>query len=230
MALLDQQNKVIYWDEVNWQWLPFVVIRSSKGKSYFFLKHNNTSAYITSRGEIVSYLLKEGYTLSPISNLGISEVSLGCYMYEGKIYKRDEGVYLKNLSGLLSLISGKSLSTISKRLKGMGEVRNDSQVRLILSRKGAIEFKGKIYDSYSELAKEINIHPSYISRKLSEGLTLDEIVSEHNNKWVDHLGNRYHLLGDMLAYWGVQRRTYAERRKRGWSLEESLTGKRKKNK
>lgn len=30
MALLDNVNKVIYWDEVNWQWLPFIVFRGSK--------------------------------------------------------------------------------------------------------------------------------------------------------------------------------------------------------
>ena len=30
MALLDNVNKVIYWDEVNWQWLTFIVFRGSK--------------------------------------------------------------------------------------------------------------------------------------------------------------------------------------------------------
>lgn len=230
MALLDTLNSIIYWDEVNWQWLPFVVIRSANGKSYFFLKHKNFSAYVTSRNEVVSFLLKEGYMLSPISNLGVSEVSLGCYLYDDRLYKRDGGAPLKNLSRLLSLISGKSLSNISNRLKGVGEIKDDSQLRLLLSRKGAIEFKGKLYNSYSELAKEFNIHPSYISRKLSDGLTLEEVVSEHNTRWVDHLGNHYNLLGDMLDYWGVQRRTYGERLKRGWSLEEALTGERKKNK
>lgn len=227
---MDNQNNVIYWDEVNWQWLPFVVIRSANGKSYFFLKHKNFSAYVTSRNEVVSFLLKEGYMLSPISNLGVSEVSLGCYLYDDRLYKRDGGVPLKNLSRLLSLISWKSISNISNRLKGVGEIKDDSQLRLLLSRKGAIEFKGKLYNSYSELAKEFNIHPSYISRKLSDGLTLEEVVSEHNTRWVDHLGNHYNLLGDMLDYWGVQRRTYGERLKRGWSLEEALTGERKKNK
>lgn len=227
MALMDNQNNVIYWDEVNWQWLPFVVIRSANGKSYFFLKHSNFSGYVTSRNEVVSFLLKEGYTLTPISNLGVSEVSLGCYLYEGRLYRRDKGAPLKNLSRLLSLISGKSLSNINNRIKGIGEIKSDSQVRLLLSRKGAVEFKGKLYNSYSKLAKEFDIHPSYVSRKLSEGLTLEEVISEHNNKWVDHLGNRYNILGDMLDYWGVHRRTYGDRLKRGWTLEEALTGNRK---
>lgn len=66
MALLDQQNKVIYWDEVNWQWLPFVVIRVVKSKAYFLLKHKNTSVSVNSKEEVVSYLLNEGYTLSLI--------------------------------------------------------------------------------------------------------------------------------------------------------------------
>jgi len=24
MALIDKQNKIVYWDEVNWQWLPLL--------------------------------------------------------------------------------------------------------------------------------------------------------------------------------------------------------------
>lgn len=30
MALIDNQNKVVYWDEVNWQWLPFVKISNGR--------------------------------------------------------------------------------------------------------------------------------------------------------------------------------------------------------
>lgn len=225
MALLDQQNKVIYWDEVNWQWLPFVVIRVVKSKAYFLLKHKNTSVSVNSKEEVVRYLLNEGYTLSPISNLGISEVFLGIYLYEGRIYKRDEGAALKNLSRLLALISGMSLDYVSNRLKGLGVIVDKNQVRLLTYGKGAIEFKGKVYSSQSELAEEFGFSTAHISRKLSEGLTLEEIISEYNSKWVDHLGNSYRLKGDMLAYWGVHRKTYNDRLKRGWSLEEALTGK-----
>lgn len=225
MALLDQQNKVIYWDEVNWQWLPFVVIRIVKSKSYFLLKHKNTSVSVNSKEEVVSYLQDEGYTLSPISNLGIIEVSMGIYLYEGIIYKRDEGAPLKNLSRLLSLISGKSLDYVSNRLKGVGIITSKMQLRLLTYGKGAIEFKGKVYSGQSELAKEFGFSTAHISRKLAAGLTLEEIISEYTSKWVDHLGNSYRLLGDMLDYWGVHRKTYNDRIKRGWSLEEALTGK-----
>lgn len=224
MALLDQQNKVIYWDEVSWQWLPFVVIRVVKSKAYFLLKHKDTSVSVNSKGEVVSYLLDEGYTLSSISNLGITEVAMGIYLYEGIIYKRDKGAPLKNLSRLLTLISGMSLDYVSNRLKGVGVITDKNQVRLLTYGKGAIEFRGKVYSSQSELAKEFGFSTAHISRKLAEGLTLEEIISEYNSKWVDHLGNSYRLLGDMLAYWGVHRKTYNDRRRRGWSLEEALTG------
>ena len=226
MALLDQQNKVIYWDEVNWQWLPFVVIRVVKSKAYFLLKHKNASVSVNSKEEVVSYLLNEGYTLSPISNLGITEIAMGTCLYEGRIYKRDKGVTLKNLSRLLTLISGMSLDYVSNRLKGLGVITDKNQVRLLTYGKGAIEFKGKVYSSQSELAKEFGFSTAHISRKLSKGLTLEEIILEYNSKCVDHLGNSYHLLGDMLAYWGVHRKTYNDRLKRGWTLEEALTGKR----
>ena len=150
---------------------------------------------------------------------------MGTYLYEGRIYKRDRGATLKNLSGLLTLISGMSLDYISNRLKGLGVITDKNKVRLLTYGKGAIEFKGKVYSSQSELAKEFGFSTAHISRKLSEGLTLEEIISEYNSKWADHLGNSYHLLGDMLAYWGVHRKTYNDRIKRGWSLEEALTGK-----
>ena len=31
MALVDFQNKIIYWDEANWQWLPFVNLKKRVG-------------------------------------------------------------------------------------------------------------------------------------------------------------------------------------------------------
>lgn len=228
MALIDQQNKVIYWDEVNWQWLPFVVIRVVRGKAYFLLKRKNTSFSVNSKEDVISYLLKGGYTLSPISNLGITEVAMGTYLYEGIIYKRDKGATLKNLSRLLTLISGMSLDYVSDRLTGVGVITNKKQVRILTYGKGSIEFRGKVYSGQSELAKEFGFSTAHISRKLAEGLTLEEIIYEYSSKWVDHLGNSYHLLGDMLAYWGVHRKTYNDRLKRGWSLKEALTGKRSK--
>lgn len=210
MALIDNQNKVIYWDEVNWQWLPFVsisVANSSKG--------------------IIKFLFEEGYTLYSISNLGILEISLGCYLYNGKIYKKDEGRPLKNLTSLLCLISGKSSKTINKELKGMGLLSKEN-IDSLLSRRGNIEFDGIVYKNFSELAKDYGFNPAYLSRRLSNGSSLDTIIPYYNRKKVsDHLGNRYRDVEDMLDHWGIALKVYRKRKEKGWSQEEALTGKRR---
>lgn len=229
MALIDLQNKVIYWDEVNWQWLPFVSLRVVSGKKYSLLKYKDNYSYVNSKEGVLELLIKEGYTLSSIANLGITEVSLGCYLYNGKIYSRDGGRPLKNLTSLLSLISGKSSQAINKKLKGMGLLSKE-QVDSLLSRKrGTIEFDGIIYKNFSELAKDYDFHPSYLSKRLSQGSSLDKIIPYYSRKKVsDHLGNRYRNVEDMLDYWGISLKVYRKRKERGWTLEEALTGKRSK--
>lgn len=229
MALIDLQNKVIYWDEVNWQWLPFVSLRVVSGKKYSLHKYKDNYSYVNSKEGVLELLIKEGYTLSSIANLGITEVSLGCYLYNGKIYSRDGGRPLKNLTSLLSLISGKSSQAINKKLKGMGLLSKE-QVDSLLSRKrGTIEFDGIIYKNFSELAKDYDFHPSYLSKRLSQGSSLDKIIPYYSRKKVsDHLGNRYRNVEDMLDYWGISLKVYRKRKERGWTLEEALTGKRSK--
>jgi hypothetical protein len=210
MALLDQQNNIIYWDEVNWQWLPFVSLR-----------------VVNSKEGIIELLIKEGYTLSSIANLGITEISLGCYLYNGKIYSRDGGSPLKNLTSLISLISGKSSKVINKKLKGMGLLSKE-QIDSLLTRKDTIEFDGIVYKNFSDLAKDYGFNPSYLSRRLSRGSSLDKIIPYYSRyKVSDHLGNRYRDVEDMLRHWGISLNVYRKRKEKGWSLEEALTGKRK---
>lgn len=210
MALLDQQNNIIYWDEVNWQWLPFVSLR-----------------VVNSKEGIIELLVKEGYTLSSIANLGITEISLGCYLYNGKIYSRDGGSPLKNLTSLISLISGKSSKVINKKLKGMGLLSKE-QIDSLLTRKDTIEFDGIVYKNFSDLAKDYGFNPSYLSRRLSRGSSLDKIIPYYSRyKVSDHLGNRYRDVEDMLRHWGISLNVYRKRKEKGWSLEEALMGKRK---
>ena len=65
MALLDQQNKVIYWDEVNWQWLPDVASHSiSKDKlnvgGGYFIDRGTAPMTRTVYGDVVDTWLKYG--------------------------------------------------------------------------------------------------------------------------------------------------------------------------
>lgn len=222
MALLDQQNKVIYWDEVNWKWLPLVNVRLHKTKEQILFRQENSSIRVNSKEEVLSLLKEKGYTLSPITSLGITEVSLGCYLYKGKVYQRD-GKPIKSLPILLSLISGKRVEGIRERLKGLG-VLPEEQVEILVSKRDIIEFNNKVYSSYYELAKDYGIPLSTVLKWVSKGLSLDEMVSNYNNKLIeDHLGNKYSKVVDMLTAWGISNRLYQSRKSRGWSLDKILT-------
>ena len=120
MALLDQQNKVIYWDEVNWQWLPYL----RRLESGFYLLKNKKKFYVNSKNEVISTLKSFGFCLAPIISLGITEISQGTFMYKGKIYQL--GVVRISLAKLLSEITGKSLGFSYQRLKGKGCISKDT--------------------------------------------------------------------------------------------------------
>lgn len=63
MALIDNVNKVIYWDEVNWQWLPFVRIKDGKLKVKDFNQGITTYKSAHSREEIINLLSEEGVSV-----------------------------------------------------------------------------------------------------------------------------------------------------------------------
>lgn len=225
MALIDNQNKVIYWDEVNWQWLPFVTAKVAGANVYFRLQYNGTRTKVSSKEEVINFLLSKGYIFSPISNLGITEISLGCYLYKGIVYYRDKGNAIKNLSGLLSIISGKSSDTISLYLKGKGVLYEEVLENMFNKKDCSIKFKGKVYSSYSKLAKEFGFSVDYLYKGLSKGLGLEEIISNYKSRWVivDHLGTEYSCVGEMLDTWGITPKAYRYRKSVGWSLEKILT-------
>lgn len=224
MALIDNQNKVIYWDEVNWQWLPFVSAKTVGAYMYFSLQYNCSRTQVKNREEIVDFLISEGYTFHPISNLGITEVSQGCYLYKGVVYHKEGGNFLKNLSGLLSIISGKSSDTISLSLKGNG-VLSEKMLEDVLHKRDIIDFKGRVYSSYSKLAKEYGLSVNCLYKGLSRGRSLEDIICNYQNRWVikDHLGVEYSCVGEMLDAWGISPKAYRYRKSRGWSLEKILT-------
>lgn len=226
MALLDNVNNVIYWDEVNWQWLPFVYGKRIGDRVYFRLQYDHRSIKVKSKEEVVDFLSSRGYVFSSIANLGIIEISLGSYLYNGKIYRRDKGKAIKNLSGLLSIISGKSISFVLLKLKERG-VLSKGYVEEIISRRveNVVEFNGKVYSSYSELAKEFGFSVSCLQRRLSKGLSLEDILNNYINRTIikDHLGTEYSCIEEMLNSWNISRGSYEYRKSQGWSLKKILT-------
>lgn len=218
MALIDKQNKIVYWDEVNWQWLPFMVIRGDK-TMLLVPQRRNCYISINSKEGILRFLEKEGYSLFPLNRLGIMEISKGCYLYDGKIYSK-EGIPIKSLPSLLVMISGKSFSSISKSLKGKGLI-SESIIKELVS--SDFKFEGKVYKSYGELAKEFGIPTTYLVSKLSEGFSLEEAINSNNALKEDHLGNKFNSEREMAEYWGISYNTYRARKSGGWSLEKALT-------
>lgn len=178
MALVDSQNKVIYWDEVNWQWIPAIVVSGKKIKVRLPRRGSNTYVSVDSKEEALDCLSKEGYSLRSLSTLGIIELIKGCYLYSGKVYKNENRV-ITSLPSLLTKISGSHTAYVHRSLEGIG-VLSESQLK-------------KIVDNFQE------------------------------RRMVDHLGNKFRTVEEMVEYWGISHRSYNKRRDKGWSLERILT-------
>ena len=217
MALIDQQNKVIYWDEVNWQWLPFLA-KERNGK--FYLIKDKKRFLVNCQEDVVSLIKSFGFCLSPIQDLGITEVSAGYFLYKGKLYST--GTPKTGIIKLISIISGNSLSKIHNEIKGHG-VLSKNIFEELLSR-DTVEYKGKVYKSLRNLAENLNVPYSYMRNHLSKGRTIDEIIKMYVPRDVsDHLGNKFDSVSSMIEYWGISRNAYLGRRAKGLPLEEILT-------
>lgn len=86
-----------------------------------------------------------------------------------------------------------------------------------------VVYKGETYSSRTELARKLGIPETTFFNKLNKGFSVEEIIEQANGKVEDHLGNIYPSVSKMCSYYGLEQRTFRYRRKRGMSLEESLT-------
>ena len=90
---------------------------------------------------------------------------------------------------------------------------------------------GNCYPSASEMCRVYNIsYEIYRSRK-KLGWTVEEIINgKRQNSRIkeqrDHLGNVYKSESSMCKKYGVNRNTYRQRIKNGWTVEEALTNRR----
>lgn len=217
MALVDYSNKVIYWDEVNWHWLPYVMI--GRNGHCYFLK-GGISYPITCKEDVVRILKSFDYCLYSIQVLGISEISQNLFLYKGKLYEVSN---LKpSIITLISNITGKASSWISRKIRGRGVLSETIFDELLLGVK--VKYNGKSYKGYNHLAKELGIPYSAIYTGLSEGKSLDEIIENRKPRKVkDHLGSQFESTKEMISRWGISRETYNKRLSDGWSLEKTLT-------
>lgn len=218
MALVDYQNKVIYWDEVNWKWLPFITVRGSGNCS---LVLRGVGSFPLECAEDATKILKGvGYCLSSLHDLEIFEVSKGAFLYKEEIY------CLSSKSSMLSLISnisGMSKPWITKRISDKGVI-SKSLFNELARGVTKLEYSGKVYSGYSALASDLGISSTYMYRGLSKGRTVEDIVKKHNLRCVtDHLGNRFTTQKAMLNHWGISEYSYRTRINKGWSLERALS-------
>ena len=218
MALIDHQNKVIYWDEVNWQWLPFMKVE--RNKKHYLVRESKRFP-INSGEDIANLLTSFGYCLSSLQDLGIIEVQCGCFVYNGSLYKISGAN--SSILTFFSVVLGKSKTWAAKQINGEGVLSknfiNDLEVRA-----QKIIFNGNFYNSYNQLAKEMGISSARIYGGLSKGKSLEEIVDSYKGNFViDHLGQKYKTIVNMCKNWGIPPEIYHRRRKKGWSLEKILT-------
>lgn len=234
MALLDMQNKVIYWDEVNWQWLPNM--RQERSKNFFLIKGNKRFS-VKSSEDTINLLRGFNYSIASIQSLGFIEVSRCCFLYNGRLYKLSNTN--PSILSFLSYITGEPKHRLSAQIQGkevltkefiddliFGSVSNRSAYTPKSKKKLNYTYKGKLYKSYVSLAKEVGISSVHLYRGLTSGKSLEETVRYYKSKVVnfnDHLGNSFPSLGAMCKYWGISKTVYHGRIRRGWSLERTLT-------
>ena len=86
------------------------------------------------------------------------------------------------------------------------------------------------------MAKEYGVSLVTLLKLLDKGKTSEEatyLLSQRNSKrgnYEDHLGVKFSSRAKMFEAYGVNSATFYRRMENGWSLEEALTGKRKKDK
>lgn len=225
MALIDNPNKVIYWDEVNWQWLPYVTV--GKNNKYYFTKRGLCFP-VNCKEDVLNTLKDLNFLLSSLQDLGIIEVSRGLFLYNGKVYS-DNGSPVLRFSRFISLISGSSSSVINRKLNSIGVISKKCFVDLVSKENNSINcnsisYKDKSYVSIRSLAIDLGIPYNYMHKYLAKGFTIDKIEGLYKSRFVtDHLGNQFNSVASMLNNWGITIGAYNSRRKRGWSLEKILT-------
>ena len=99
--------------------------------------------------------------------------------------------------------------------------------------KDCVDFKGNVFPSIKSMAENYEVPYStlyqHITRGMSPAEALEYLLSQEKGKQevTDHLGNSFSSYSKMAEFYKIPSGTLSTRLKRGWSLEEALTGKRK---
>lgn len=224
MALIDNQNKVIYWDEVNWYWLPY--ISRGPGNSSIVFEYKGERHLIDSKDFAINVLVADGFTLVPLSNLGVTEISKGYFLFNGSMYYEEGRSSLYSINSFFSKVLNKSYTTVRNKLKDAGVLNQRKVTDLFFPKESHIELHGKTYNNYAELSKDYNLPANCIYKGLSRGLSLEEVLNNYkprNKEVKDHLGNSFKSIRDMCRFWNTTEHVYHQRVRVGMSVKDALT-------
>ncbi|MBR3602820.1 MAG: hypothetical protein IKL49_10925 [Lachnospiraceae bacterium] len=95
------------------------------------------------------------------------------------------------------------------------------------------DHKGNSYRNVKEMCENYGIKPATFRARMRNGFTREEALTTAIGKLrkkqvVDHLGNTYSTIKEMCSAYAVNNSTYLCRIRKGYTVEEALTGKRKK--
>ncbi len=125
-----------------------------------------------------------------------------------------------------------SPATLARRLRGGWTIEQaigkDEKPKRIGNAK-RIEFNGVQYLNLKELAKVNNKHPEMLRRKLREGYSLQEIISNEvkrkahaNAKPIAFNKKLYPSIHALVDEFKIKASVYSKRLKRGWTIEQAL--------
>ncbi len=90
---------------------------------------------------------------------------------------------------------------------------------------------GNSYPTVGQMCEKYGLKESVYRSRVNKGWTVEEALTgsrkDRDGEGVeDHLGNHYHSISEMCRTYNIRPDNFCQRRKRGWTLEETLTGKR----
>lgn len=184
MPLIDTVNNTLYWDGVNYFWLPYVYA-DKVYNSVAFATDKETTITIKDLISIVPLVSSRFSSLKLYSDLPISvvEYSKRCFLIEG-VHPKPKSAGVLSLLWVLCF-SYYGSEEIATRLVGYSR-------RLLKDKKfpSSIELFEYIKENYNEEASKSR------SKKLKES---------KNKVYKDHKGNVYNSLKDITEAYGIER-------------------------
>jgi len=89
-----------------------------------------------------------------------------------------------------------------------------------------VEFRGKVYGSITQVAKEVGMSPVTLNARVRAGMSLEEAVEFGINghfKPVEYKGVKYENISELARAYGMRPASLIARMNRGMTLEESMS-------